>query len=158
MAMRLYSHIGKLRYPITGAQFLRNTSYFIWSLAVIFSIVYTFNTLSCHWLIVGGSGCNHDRVIIFLATSKSICKMHTTCLSANPSGTTPIIYIFGSNGRSIFRIAKTSKRIPSQYFFNLGQSQKIWVWSPTCPQSLQHSSVFFLSNLDIMTLHDIQIW
>lgn len=87
---------------LMGAHFVLKMSILRCRCAIIFSIIYTFFTLLCHWGIVGGSGFNHDRVIIFLAINNRTCNRDSFLFSHLPWGSSNNIKFWSQ--MSIFNI------------------------------------------------------
>ena len=114
------------------------------------SPLYIPSSLSCHWGIEGGSGFNHDRVIIFLAINNRRCNRYSFFFSHFPLRSALIMWNLGVSGKSTFNIESNSLWIPYQWFFNFGQSQNMCVWSLIWWHSLQHKLVLLLSNMEVM--------
>ena len=123
--------------------FLSNKSVFNCSLAVIFSTINTFFTLSLHCVMLGGCGFNQEAVIVFFAISSRILSKYLELLSVILPELCPKCSA-SSIGKLIPIICSISFWIFSQKSFIFGQSQNIWVVSPTAPHSLQHRSVVLL--------------
>lgn len=117
---------------------------------MIFSIQYISFNPFCHCSGVGGWTLSQDLVIIFLATKSNIWINLVCCLPKPSLGATPITQWTKSNDKLHLNMTWISRITPRQKGFRMGQSQKIWVWSPIWLQFLQHNFDLLLSKLNII--------